>query len=56
METYLRDKPPADAWLINSIKLDLYVPDSGVRAERVRFLGHVFSTHIARPGDVRLVL
>jgi uncharacterized membrane protein len=55
MMSPLATKPPGEAWLVDTRKLDLYVPDARVRAERAIFLGRSYSTIIARPGELRFL-
>src|SRR5207247_2442248 len=42
--TRLSEKSPDDIWVVNTLKLEFYVQDSGVRAERASLLGHSFGS------------
>jgi hypothetical protein len=55
LSSLLAAKPPGEIWLVDERKLELYVPDSDVRAGRVRLAGRTFSSWLIHPGRVRLL-
>jgi hypothetical protein len=49
------DKGAGEAWLVDSCKLEHFVPDAGFKADRVTLLGHRFGTLIRRPGELHFI-
>ena len=55
LKSELSDKRQGEAWLVDARKLEYYVPDSGVHAERVSILGRRFGTLLREPGELHFI-
>lgn len=51
----IRDKRSDEIWLVSAWRLEQHVPDAGIRAPRLRFLGHTFSSVDGDPARVHLI-
>ena len=51
----IRDKPSDEIWLVSACRLEHHVPDAGIRAARLRFLGHTFNSVDGDPARVHLI-
>lgn len=51
----IRDKRPDEIWLVSAWRLEQHVPDAGIQAPRLRFLGHTFNSVDGDPARLHLI-